>query len=333
MMENRIKYIDRMKGFAILLVVMGHVYLFSMGQSPCVAHEIISTFHMPLFMYLSGLVAVKGITPPYWNLCQLLNKLKGLIIPLLVFGVMFSITFGNIDTMVDFADRVLGFIHSPNKYGYWYLMTLAVFYLSLQLFRINKWNSKVVEIIIAFGTWIVFYCGWKWTAQINDPFCLLNCGNFYIFFILGVFSSKYGLIDKMMHHNTLFTIGIIGYLVLFDYVAPLHAVRSIVKHIALPLCALLVIVPLFVKRECDASFVESRLEYFGRNSLDIYVIHYFIITHIHLEVVDDWLQDSGNLFLSVILTVVLSLAVSFACIGVGKILRYSHLIRRYVYCR
>lgn len=333
MMKNRIKYIDRMKGFAILLVVMGHVYLFSLGQSRCVMYDVIGSFHMPLFMFLSGMVAVKGITPPYWTLSQLRHKLLGLLIPMSVFGVLFSMTFGPIDTFAEFCDRVMGFVNSPNKLGYWYLMSLAVFYLSLQLFRINKSNSKVVEVFIAFGTWLAFYCGWKWTAQTHDPLCLLNCGNFYFFFILGVFCSKYGLIDKMMRHNILFTMGLMGYMVLFDFVAPFHAFGSIVKHIVLPLCALLVVIPLFVKREHESSFVECQLEYIGKNSLDIYVLHYFLITNINLDVVDEWLQMSGNLFLSIMMTSFLSIVIAYVCVGVGNALRQSIHIRRYVLFR
>ena len=49
-MNNRIDYIDRMKGFAIFLVVMGHVLGFSFRQPDDVAGRWISSFHMPLFM-------------------------------------------------------------------------------------------------------------------------------------------------------------------------------------------------------------------------------------------------------------------------------------------
>lgn len=54
-------YIDRLKGFAMLLVVIGHVVAFSMGQKGNPISLIISSFHMPLFMSLSGLVIS---TPP-----------------------------------------------------------------------------------------------------------------------------------------------------------------------------------------------------------------------------------------------------------------------------
>ena len=80
-MTHRINYIDRMKGMAILFVVIGHIFMFSMEQSSNVAAQVIYAFHMPLFMFLSGIVAAKGITPPfgvlgnsfrkYWHCCYL----------------------------------------------------------------------------------------------------------------------------------------------------------------------------------------------------------------------------------------------------------------------
>lgn len=61
---KRIDYIDRLKGLAIALVVMGHVYLFSYNHSSSTIPNVIGSFHMALFMFLSGFVSLSGITPP-----------------------------------------------------------------------------------------------------------------------------------------------------------------------------------------------------------------------------------------------------------------------------
>jgi fucose 4-O-acetylase-like acetyltransferase len=50
----RLQYIDRLKGLAIILVVMGHIIGFSQPEDGI--NTFIYTFHMPLFMFLSGLV-------------------------------------------------------------------------------------------------------------------------------------------------------------------------------------------------------------------------------------------------------------------------------------
>lgn len=54
---QRLNYIDRLKGFAILTVVAGHVYLFGMDHSESIWQDVIGSFHMSLFcvyVWLSG---------------------------------------------------------------------------------------------------------------------------------------------------------------------------------------------------------------------------------------------------------------------------------------
>ncbi len=54
---NRINYIDRMKGMAILVVVLAHVFQFSFDMSDGSVFRFCASFEMPLFMFVSGFVA------------------------------------------------------------------------------------------------------------------------------------------------------------------------------------------------------------------------------------------------------------------------------------
>lgn len=60
--NNRIEFIDRLKGFAIILVIVGHIIQFNdiNGGSNNTLFKIIYSFHMPLFFILSGYVAAKS---------------------------------------------------------------------------------------------------------------------------------------------------------------------------------------------------------------------------------------------------------------------------------
>ena len=324
-MKSRIHYIDRLKGFAILLVIMGHVYGMAFDLTEEMVYKVICSFHMPLFMFLSGLVASSGITAPYWDRKKMVKKVRGLLLPLFVFGMCFTMTFAN-----DFCSGLIGFLESPNKNGYWYLMTLAVFYLSLYVFRLNVKCKWYVDVALAIVTWGGYFVLWKYMAQRADYFCLLNCGNFYLFFILGAFCTKYGLTDWLMRKSWLVVVaGLLGYFALFGYVAPIHAVQSLIKHIALPMCALMVVVPLFVRRESGVSYVERGLEYIGRSTLDIYVLHYFLISI---------LKDQRGLFpvnvspvFAFLMILSLSLFISILCLWVGKVLHRSRWIEMVVY--
>ena len=60
---NRLVHIDFLKGLAIFLMVMGHALSWSMTDSGCprtvdswFVREVLYSFHMPLFMFMSGYV-------------------------------------------------------------------------------------------------------------------------------------------------------------------------------------------------------------------------------------------------------------------------------------
>jgi len=332
-MVKRINHIDRLKGLAIILVVMGHIYTFSMHGSTSIVGTFIGSFHMALFMYLSGYVACYGVCNPFWNYTKLGKKILGLLLPMFVFGLLFTMTFSKYNTTDDNFHLLVSFINAPAKNGYWYLMSLSVFYVSLQFFKLNVWNSKLVELIITCLTYITIMIGWKYTSQVNDPFCLLNCGNFYLFFIAGVFSRKYNWVQWIVKQNWLFTFSIIGYVALFNNEIPIHAIDSICRHWIVPTCAVIVLLIIFVNRENCDSLIERLMSFIGRNTLDVYVLHYFIVSNINLVVVDQWLESSDNFILSALLSFVLAVLITFVTILAGNILHKSIFIEKFVYGR
>lgn len=325
-MKQRIDYIDRMKGMAIFLVVMGHVYGMAFAQSDDVAYRVISSFHMPLFMFLSGLVAYSGATTPFWNLIKLGRKLRGLLLPLIVFGMCFTMTFSR-----NFGTGLVEFLESPNKNGYWYLMSLAVFYVSLSLYRLNIKQKWYIDVALAIAIWGGMFALWKYTAQAKDYFCMLNCGNFYPFFMLGVMTTKYNLLNKMHKVNRLFSLCIVAYAFLFCVDMPFHALVSLNKHIFLPFCMVYIVVTLFVGRHGATSYGEKILDFVGKRTLDIYVIHYFFISMIHLKDLGNNWEGTENSLLMFIVAIGLSVVITALSIGVGYVLHQGRIIEKFVY--
>lgn len=325
-MKQRIDYIDRMKGLAIFLVVMGHVYGMDFAQSDDVVYRVICSFHMPLFMFLSGLVACSGVVAPYWGVGKLSKKLKGLLLPLIAFGMCFTTTISK-----DFLTSLIGFLESPNKNGYWYLMTLAVFYVSLSLYRLNVKQKWYIDVVLAIAIWGGMFTLWKYTAQAKDYFCMLNCGNFYPFFMLGVMTTKYNLLDKMQKANWLFSLCIVAYAFLFCVDMPFHALVSLNKHIFSPFCMVYIVVTLFVGRHGAMSYGEKILDFVGKRTLDIYVIHYFFINMIHLKDLGNNWEVTDNSLLMFIVAVGLSVVITALSIGVGYILHKGKIIEKFVY--
>lgn len=150
-MKQRVTYIDQLKGFAILLVVIGHVleYCFTSADSgyESIWHELIYTFHMPLFAFLSGFF-MKGINS--WN--SLRMKTERLLIPFLSIGSLYVLWRGF---------SLQSFFMSPFKYGYWYLWVMFLAFFPITMFEglskrlnIKKWIG--VDILLFVGCFVLF---------------------------------------------------------------------------------------------------------------------------------------------------------------------------------
>ncbi|MDK7740679.1 acyltransferase family protein, partial [Veillonella nakazawae] len=84
-MVKRIVYIDALKAFAIILVVIGHLSAMCGGGDNMI-YEVIASFHMPLFLFLSGFV-LKRIPTSF----KLLHKCFALLLPMMTIGVILTI--------------------------------------------------------------------------------------------------------------------------------------------------------------------------------------------------------------------------------------------------
>lgn len=61
MMKERILWIDELKGFTIFLVIIGHILISRFLPQFQLFHTVIYSFHMPLFMFLSGIFSYKAL--------------------------------------------------------------------------------------------------------------------------------------------------------------------------------------------------------------------------------------------------------------------------------
>jgi fucose 4-O-acetylase-like acetyltransferase len=99
-MSERIKYIDSLRGFAIFLVVLGHsmawtypnwkIALESGNISTMLWWQIIYSFHMPLFFFISALLYKSG--NPYSTLKK---RFVNLLIPFFFVGFINSVLRGS----------------------------------------------------------------------------------------------------------------------------------------------------------------------------------------------------------------------------------------------
>ncbi len=77
--------------------------------------------------------------------------------------------------------------------------------------------------------------------------------------------------------------------------------------------------------------MERVLDYVGTRTLDVYVIHYFFISQIHLSEIAKDLEATDNALLVFVLAIFLSVIVTTLAIGVGNILHHGTWIKKIVY--
>ena len=181
---KRIEWIDVLKGLAILLVVMGHVCQMRFPISGKWLADIIYSFHMPFFLFLSGLFARKAIEAAdnRQTMAFVIRKAKQLLLPFVIWMFLWCVIKG--DSITIFLDG--GFI-------YWYLPTLFEFLLlfcSLRyLSNAMKIRQRFFPLLLLLSIFLLYQipsaCFWGRILRIGYS------SYFYIFFVLGYLFDRY----------------------------------------------------------------------------------------------------------------------------------------------
>jgi fucose 4-O-acetylase-like acetyltransferase len=207
--RSRLLFVERAKGLAILFVVFGHVAQIQLSPSHTwysQAKRFIYTFHMPLFLMLSGIVFFHVAShlkwgADYWRFLR--GRADRLLIPffgfalLVVLGKSFAGTVFGVEVPDPVDNMISGFVasitNSPNNpaFSIWYLLVLF-FYCAVTpvIFRLSFRN-----IYLLLGLALIAHF-----VHIGTEFYADRTLNYYVFFVLGgvlvttglIFNSAFG---------------------------------------------------------------------------------------------------------------------------------------------
>lgn len=186
MNHSRILYWDVAKAVAIFLVVWGHILqnltLNSDYWLTDVLSQFIVSFHMPLFMLVSGYFAYSSLKKEFWSV--LFGKFRQLIVP----SVLWYIIVAGMAMVwhAAFTLQRLSDISSALFSSYWFLKSLFMCYLILLignlLYRINHSLIGVYGLLI-----------WFLAEQLN----YVSTISMLPFFLAGFALRLFGLLDKL----------------------------------------------------------------------------------------------------------------------------------------
>lgn len=170
-LKKRIEWVDMSRGFAMILVMLGHTYC---------AEGIrywLYTFHVPLFFFLSGYVfSVKK----YSSFKEfLISKIKSLFVPMVTLGLLLSVWNYLIFPEGRFLDYIIKkiagiFIQlrgSEFDLGLWYITCLFVSEIGMW-FLIKLTNNNPKKMIFALVGFSIVGFGWIRIIDKICPWCL-----------------------------------------------------------------------------------------------------------------------------------------------------------------
>lgn len=178
-MKERCVYIDVVKAFAIFLVVLGHVIQFWLYTESWWKEKIfllIYSFHMPLFMMISGLVVGMYRKPiPYHWFFQ--KKIRQLIVPYLSWAI--------IDYLRKPNTEIFNVIIYPNNF-LWFLW--ALFFISILtegcLHIGNKKHRLLGYVFLALLLFVL-------DKLLNGIFALDKIKYHFVFYVFGIEFCQY----------------------------------------------------------------------------------------------------------------------------------------------
>lgn len=347
-MTKRIEFIDALRGFTMILVVMWHVYGFAYSNFEYQLNsynQIFVLFRMPLFFFISGFILYGGYrkwrsTNDCFNFVQKKSKIQ--LIPTAIFGLAFIFFF---NYGLDDA------IYDVSKKGYWFTIVLfiyfcifAIYYIVVEkLCHIPDKIANVILMAIGLACYLFarIYCRRFLSEEIIGLLSIPNL-EYFAYFVFGFLLRKYySTCERILDSKAFSTITLLAF---FSLTALHLKGYELNKYVAggkldifIPLViALLGIITLFsffrryessLSQQCKVGYT---LQYIGRRTLDVYLLHYFFVPH-NLPMVGEFFKQYDNPILEFSLTFAIALIVIGCCLVVSSFIRVSPFLAHYLF--
>ena len=342
--QKRIEYLDALRGFTMLLVVVNHIHSYTLGYSTDElagsVNYYFSLFRMPLFFFVSGFVLYKhGIV---WNRNTSSEFLRKKFVVQILSPAIFYFIYMAVYN-VDILDSLL----SVNKSGYWFTFALFEYFL---LYIAIQWAAGRLKIsgrshdifmllcavaIIAFPyTEHLFKLldtegGFSYSELSSDIFAATGIDHFkhFMFFVLGVLTRKhFGEFERQLDRHWPVIVAALFFATVNIAIPNIYTqgkITQLLFKLPLGICGIIITFALF--RKCSASFSKEKrlgkvMQFVGKRTLDIYLLHYFFMPT-GIEEQMSAICNREIPFWDFGIAVVLALAVMAVCLATSTLMR------------
>ncbi|WP_254411882.1 acyltransferase family protein [Dyadobacter diqingensis] len=323
-MKNRVAYIDHLKGISILLVVVGHFIQYNTIESKdSRLFSFIYSFHMPLFMFISGYVAYLSINERIFQNYSsfLLKKIRSLLVPFFAWPLLVDKLFFNGNFQFNPYPRFLELMEDPRTglWFLWYLFFLTIIYSAFLLISNHlRGKFKFVTDVCLFFTFLIFLVILK-VVHVTDY--VDSFIQYYGYFFIGIFIAKYTWLKEKILDYRLFSFFLILFVLVVGFYSfgdpNFHSMGiSLLIKIVSAVSAILSSYFIINKITFNA-IVDGCVTKWGMSSIVIYATHFkFIDLFKGLYLIPE-LNNSLIIFISLFFSV---LIISL-CMGIYEIVK------------
>ena len=201
--SEKLSYITLLQAFGIICVLLGHsVHLFSsLGwyfhnaptNTVCdIIHHVIYSFHMPLFIFLSGYLFYKRKKDNFKIIDYIKKRIKRLILPFFAVGFLYYIPiFYVVNPQNQNLIQIINDFITLNFCGpFWFLITLFLITIFIIAITETKLN-KIPKIVILTGFLVLSLLNVS-----NIPFAIASIFKLAIYYYLGHLFVEYSNLFK-----------------------------------------------------------------------------------------------------------------------------------------
>ena len=328
MSAQRIQYVDAMRGVAMIMVVIWHVYIMCFHYETPFSYRLNWVLQIPLFVMISGFFAGGLLTKPLKTIFR--EKLIHLVVPAVIMMSIYCWV------------RPLNYtatLFAPYKEGYWFTYLLFAYLLifCLQCKLLNRLQRDsvrngvhlLIALIIAYAAQVAYKL--TDTYPIMGLFSLeLYC--YYPYLVIGYLIYQY---RDWVLQNVRWGVMIIACFIanIFFYKYDMGFLRYFSVPTTLIINTLSLMVIWFCFERVPQLSTSSRtgrfLSFVGRRSIDVYFLHYFFLP-LNLELIGEYCVELNSTVLSYLIATVLALIFTVLSLGLGHILRLSPFTAKYL---
>lgn len=299
----------------MLMVVMGHVLLFSLKIEHTALIGIIGICEMPLFFVVSGYLTHKEREENFKRmLSRLLIRSRTLLVPLVVWSIVRNICDGTVSYSL--SDIYRG--------GYWFF--LALWWCDvLNMFSAylsKKFRLGMLGDALLYGfVYAVILLGRIKNIDLGGVLPVQSVQYYFPFFVMRLLMRKYQFLNGMVLNKYSYAVGmlllIIGWYFSF--------IESFVIWFVAALGA--VVVVWMACREINSDLKVARiLSIVGMNTLPIYAIHYLFIGVLP-NTLHEMVYISNGFFFQLVISFVYAVFAIILCLLVDRILSLNPITR------